>query len=45
LALADQQRKTRDEMVASLQGAMVMLIETQALRAALTAERERVQVA
>ena len=32
-------------MVASLQGAIVMLIETQAQRAALTAERARVQVA
>jgi hypothetical protein len=43
MALADQLRKTRDEMVASRQAASATLIEMQAQCAALTAERERVE--
>jgi hypothetical protein len=43
--LADQQRKTRDALVATRQTAAAALIETKAQRAALTAERERVEAA
>jgi hypothetical protein len=43
MALADQQRKTRDGLVATRQAASATLIETQAQRAALTAERTRVE--
>jgi len=45
MALADQQHKTRDAMVASRQAATATLIETQTQRAALTTERERVEAA
>lgn len=45
MTLADQQRKTRDGLVASRQAASATLIETQAQRAALTAERTRVEAA
>jgi hypothetical protein len=45
MTLADQQRKTRDGLVASRQAASATLIETQAERAALTAERTRVEAA
>ncbi|OSI66351.1 hypothetical protein [Bradyrhizobium canariense] len=43
MALADQQRKTRDSLVASRQAAAATLIETKAQRAALAAERDRVE--
>jgi len=43
MALADQQRKTRDGLVATRQAASATLIEMQAQRAALTAERERTE--
>jgi hypothetical protein len=43
--LADQQHKTRDALVATRQAAAAALIETRAQRAALTAERERVEAA
>jgi hypothetical protein len=43
--LADQQRKTRDALVATRQAAAASLIETRAQRAALTAERARVEAA
>jgi hypothetical protein len=45
MTLADQQRKTRDGLVATRQAASATLIETQAQRAALTAERTRVEAA
>jgi hypothetical protein len=45
MALADQQRKTRDGLSATRQAASATLIETQAQRAALTAEQERVEAA
>jgi len=43
--LADQQRKTRDALVATRQAAAAALIETRAQRAALTAEKARVEAA
>jgi hypothetical protein len=43
--LADQQRKTRDALVATRQAAATALIETRAQRAALTAEKTRVEAA
>jgi hypothetical protein len=43
--LADQQRKTRDALVATRQAAATALIETRAQRAALTAEKARVEAA
>ncbi len=43
--LADQQRKTRDALVTTRQAAATALIETRAQRAALTAEKARVEVA
>ena len=45
MALADQQRKTRDALVATRQAAAATLIETRAQRAALTAEKARVEAA
>jgi hypothetical protein len=45
MTLADQQRKTRDGLVATRQAASATVIETQAQRAALTAERTRVESA
>jgi hypothetical protein len=45
MALADQQRKTRDGFVTTREAASATLIEMQAQRAALTAERERVEAA
>jgi hypothetical protein len=45
MTLADQQRKTRDGIVAGRQAATATLIELQTQRAALTAERERVESA
>jgi hypothetical protein len=43
--LADQQRKTRDAMVARRQAATATLLDTQAQRAALNAETARVEAA
>jgi hypothetical protein len=43
--LADQQRKTRDALVATRQAAAAALIEIRAQRAALTAEKARVEAA
>ena len=43
--LADQQRKTRDALVTTRQAAAAALIETRAQRAALTAEKARVEAA
>ncbi len=43
--LADQQRKTRDALVATRQAAAAALIETRAQRAALTNEKARVEAA
>jgi hypothetical protein len=43
--LADQQRKTRGALVATRQAAAAALIENRAQRAALTAEKARVQAA
>jgi hypothetical protein len=43
--LADQQRKTRDALVATRQAAAAALIETRAQRAALTAEKARIEAA
>jgi hypothetical protein len=45
MALVDQQRKTRDGLVENRQAASATLIEMQAQRAALTAERERIEAA
>jgi hypothetical protein len=45
MTLADQQRKTRDGLVATRQAASATLNGTQAQRSALTAERERVEAA
>jgi hypothetical protein len=45
MALADQQRKTRDGLVANRRVAMATLIEIKAQRAALTAEQARVEAA
>jgi hypothetical protein len=45
MALVDQQRKTRDGLVATRQAASATLIEMQAQRAGLTAERERIEAA
>jgi hypothetical protein len=43
--LADQQRKTRDTLVTTRQAAAAALIEIRAQRAALTAEKARVEAA
>jgi len=45
MTLADQQRKTRDGLVATRQAASATLIQMQTQRAALTAEKERVEAA
>jgi hypothetical protein len=45
MTLADQQRKTRESLVATRQAASATLIEMQGRRAALTAERTRVEAA
>jgi hypothetical protein len=45
MALADQQRKNRDAMVTSRRTAAAALVETKAQRAALSAERERIEAA
>jgi hypothetical protein len=45
MMLADQQRKTRDGLVASRQAARATLIEIQTQRATLTAEQARVEAA
>ena len=45
MSLADQQRKTRDALIATRQAAAAALIETRAQRAALTAENARLEAA
>jgi hypothetical protein len=45
MSLAHQQRKTRDAMVASRQATATALIETKVQRAALTAEKARIEAA